>query len=75
MIDCEVVSVSYTQNENKYLTVRQAAEIMGMSIRSLQQLCADRKIRHTRTTGGTLRIRTDWIDEFYQLNIVEPVGR
>jgi excisionase family DNA binding protein len=50
----------------KPLTVKQAAETLGLSVATVYQLCAARKIRHERhgLGRGTIRIPPEAIDEY-----------
>jgi excisionase family DNA binding protein len=53
---------------NKQLSVREAAECLGVSVPLVCVLCARKKIRHERhgLRGGKILIPADAIDEYRQ---------
>lgn len=57
------------------LTVKAAAEKLGLSIATVYQLCAARKIRHERhgLGRGSIRIPEDAIDEYRESVTILPV--
>jgi excisionase family DNA binding protein len=60
----------------KFLTVKQAAEALGVSQAIVYALCAARRIRHQRIGlgRGTIRIPEDAIAEYRESVTVEPVA-
>ncbi len=56
------------------MTVKEAAERLDLSVATIYQLCATRKIRHERhgVGRGTIRISEDAIDEYRQSVTVAP---
>jgi excisionase family DNA binding protein len=59
------------------MTVKEAAEALDLSIATVYQLCALRKIRHERHGAGrgTIRISPEAIDEYRDSVTVAPVQR
>lgn len=59
------------------LTVKQAAERLGLSVSLVYALCAAKKLRHERhgLRRGTIRIPEDAIDEYHRSVTVAPVAR
>lgn len=58
------------------LTVKEAAERLGLSVSLVYALCAAKKIRHERhgLRRGTIRIPEDAIDEYHRDVTVLPVA-
>jgi excisionase family DNA binding protein len=56
------------------LTVKQAAERLGVSAATVYQLCSARRIRHERygVGRGTIKIPEDALDEYRRSVTVEP---
>jgi excisionase family DNA binding protein len=53
---------------SQLLTVKQAAEKLGVSVSLIYGLCAAKKLRHARhgLGRGTIRIPEDAIEEYHQ---------
>lgn len=60
--------------ENDFLSTEEVADILGIDKRTVQRLCADRKIRHRRTTPKKIDIKREWVDEYLKSVTVEPVN-
>lgn len=60
-------------NKDDFLSTEEVAAILGVDKRTVQRLCSDRKIRHRRTTPKKIEIKREWVDEYLQSVIVEPV--
>jgi excisionase family DNA binding protein len=58
----------------KPMTVKEAAEKLGVSVATIYQLCAARKIRHERhgLRRGTIRISEDAIEEYRESVTTSP---
>lgn len=60
--------------ENDFLSTEEVADILGVDKRTVQRLCADRKIKHRRTTPKKIDIKREWVDEYLHSVTVEPVN-
>lgn len=60
----------------KGLTVREAAERLGLSVSLVYALCAAKRIRHERhgIRRGTIRITEEAIEEYHRSVTVTPVA-
>ena len=56
----------------EYLTSKDAAEYLGVSDRTVRELCNTRQIEHERLNGRNLRFRQEWLDEYLQSIRVRP---
>jgi excisionase family DNA binding protein len=59
------------------MTVKEAAEALGLSVATVYQLIADCKIRHERHGAGrgTIRLTIEALDEYRESVTVAPVRR
>ena len=59
---------------NEYMNTVEAAEYLGVSDRTVRKLCADRKIKHQRINGRTIRLKKEWLDEYLSsaIETIEP---
>ena len=60
-------------NEN-YMNSQEAAEYLQLSDRTVRTLCQNRKIRHERLNERNFRFKKQWLDEYLQSIVVEPVN-
>ena len=59
--------------EHEYLNSTEAAALIGVTDKTIRNLCRDRKIKHERLNGRNLRFKKEWIDDYLQSLIVEPI--
>lgn len=59
--------------ESEFLNTEQVAEILGVDKRTVQRLCAERKIRHRRTTPKKIEIKSEWVKEYLDSVTVHPI--
>ena len=56
-----------------YMNSAEAAEYLHLSDRTVRTLCTEKKIRHERLSGRNIRFKKEWLDEYLQSIIVEPI--
>lgn len=56
-----------------YITTREAAEMLGVSDRTVRTLCQSRKIKHERLNGRNIRLRPEWVQAYQESIIIEPI--
>lgn len=59
--------------EKEYMSSAEAAEYLHISDRTVRTLCTERKIRHERLSGRNIRFKQEWLDEYLQSIMVEPI--
>ena len=45
-----------------YLTIKEAAEYLGVGVDTVYEACASRGLKHVKLGHSTIRLRLDWID-------------
>ena len=58
---------------NAYITTKEAAEILNISDKTVRNLCRDRKIKHERLNGRNIRLTREWVEEYRNSIIIEPI--
>ena len=60
--------------DSEYLNTFQAAQYIGVSDRTIRNLCADRKIKHERINNRNIRFKKQWLDDYLKsiVRVVEP---
>lgn len=48
----------------EYLTTKQAAEYLGLSDKTVRNLCAEKKITHRRLSERIIQFKPEWLDEY-----------
>ena len=59
---------------NELYTVTQAAEYLQLSIKTVRRLIADNKLRASKISDRSWRIKKDDIEYYYQANTNQPEG-
>lgn len=59
----------------EYLTSKDAAAYIGVSDRTIRELCTTRQIEHERLNGRNLRFRQEWLDNYLKSIRVTPVQK
>jgi excisionase family DNA binding protein len=60
--------------EKGYMSAKEAAEYMGVHVKTFYSLCQLEGLKHTRVgsrPGAALRTKTAWIDEWMDSRVVE----
>ena len=57
---------------DEYLSPREAAEILGVSDRTVRNLCEQRKLKHRRLSARNIQIKREWLDDYLSSIIIEP---
>lgn len=57
-------------DESPWLSPKQAAEYLGVSVDAIYEACASKGLRHTKLGHSTLRLRRQWIDEWAESRAV-----
>jgi excisionase family DNA binding protein len=55
--------------DDRWLSAKEAAAILGVSTRTLYQFCRTGELRHARITmnrNGVMRFRRSWLDAFME---------
>tara|TARA_R110002073_G_scaffold59094_7_gene149254 strand:- start:3876 stop:4181 length:306 start_codon:yes stop_codon:yes gene_type:complete len=62
--------------KDKLLSMPAAADEIGLSYHTIRSLCVAKKLRHMRMgpTGVAYRFRIEWLHEYLESCIVEPVN-
>lgn len=60
--------------EEKWLSVKEAAELLGVSDRTIRNLCSERKLKHRRLSERNIQFQKAWLEEFADSLIIEPTG-
>ena len=55
-----------------YLTSKEAAAYIGVSDRTIRELCTTRQIEHERLNGRNLRFKQEWLDAYLESIRVRP---
>lgn len=56
----------------EYLSPREAAEILGVTDRTVRNLCEQRKIKHRRLSARNIQIKKEWLEDYMASIIIEP---
>ena len=59
---------------DEYLSPREAAEILGVSDRTVRNLCEQRKLKHRRLSARNIQIKREWLEDYQSSIIIEPVN-
>ena len=57
-----------------YINTMEAAEYLGVSDRTIRELCRTRQIEHERLNGRNIRIKQEWLDDYLAKIRVAPVN-
>ena len=57
-----------------YMNSVEAAEYLGVSDRTIRELCRTRQIEHERLNGRNIRIKQEWLDDYLTKIRVTPVN-
>lgn len=57
-----------------YMNSTDAAEYLGVSDRTIRELCRTRQIEHERLNGRNIRIKKEWLDDYLAKIRVAPVN-
>lgn len=58
----------------EWLNVKEAADFLGVSDRTVRNLCNERKLKHRRLSERNIQFQIDWLEEFANSLIIEPTG-
>lgn len=57
-----------------YINTMEAAEYLGVSDRTVRELCRTRQLEHERLNGRNIRIKKTWLDDYLEKIRVRPVA-
>ena len=57
-----------------WLNVKEAADFLGVSDKTVRNLCNERKLKHRRLSERNIQFLQEWLDEFANSLIIEPIG-
>lgn len=55
-----------------YLTSIEAAQYIGVSDRTIRELCRTRQVEHERLNGRNYRFKQEWLDNYLESVRVRP---
>ena len=58
---------------SEYITTTEAAEMLGVSDKTIRNLCRDRRIKHERLNGRNIRLTREWVEDYRKSIIIEPI--
>lgn len=58
-----------------YMNSTDAAEYLGVSDRTVRELCRTRQLEHERLNGRNIRIKKEWLDDYLNKIRVKPVEK
>ena len=58
-----------------YMNSVEAAGYLGVSDRTIRELCRTRQIEHERLNGRNIRIKQEWLDDYLAKIRVAPVNK
>jgi excisionase family DNA binding protein len=50
--------------QQTFFTPKEIATYLGLSTYTVQQLCREGRLQHTRFKGNKIRIKKEWADQF-----------
>ena len=53
-----------------WLSPKQAAEHLGVSVDTIYEACASKGLRHSKLGHSTIRLKREWIDEWAESRAV-----
>lgn len=56
----------------EYWNTKQAAEYLGVTDRTVRNLCEQRKIKHRRLSARNIQFTKEWLDDYLSSIIIEP---
>lgn len=60
-------------NPSEYITTTEAADLLGVSDKTIRNLCRDRKLKHERLNGRNIRLKPEWLEDYRKSIIIEPI--
>ena len=57
-----------------YMNSTDAAEYLGVSDRTIRELCRTRQLEHERLNGRNLRFKKEWLDNYLESIRVKPIN-
>lgn len=60
--------------EDEYLTTQEAADILGVSRRTVSRMCQNRLIKHLRLTPHRVVIAKSWLAEYVEAQTKQPIN-
>lgn len=56
-----------------YLSSKEAAEYLGVTDRTVRNLCERRELEHERLGGRNLRFKLEWLDNYLESVRMKPI--
>lgn len=63
------------ETNKEFLTTKEVADILGVSDKTVRNLCSARKIKHQRLTERNIRFKREWVDEYLKAITFEPENK
>jgi len=63
------------EDASPWLSPKEAAEHLGVSVDTIYRACAERGLRHTKLGHSTTRFRREWLDEWAETRAVQHADR
>ena len=52
------------ETNSEYLNTRQAADFLGVSDKTVRNLCASRKLTHRRISERNIQFKKEWLEDY-----------
>ena len=56
----------------EFMNTKQASKYLGVSDRTVRNLCEQRKIKHRRLSARNIQFTKEWLDDYISSIIIEP---
>lgn len=57
--------------EQEYLTTKEAAVYLGLSDKTVRNLCAEKRITHRRLSERIIQFKKEWLDEYLNSIVIQ----
>lgn len=61
-----------TPASQEWLSPKEAAAHVGVSVATIYDACARRGLRHVKLGHSTIRLRPEWLEEWMQRQVIAP---
>lgn len=73
--DLPVVTLGSLPRSSAFITIEEAAQVLGVSYRTVRRLIRSGKLKHKRIGHSSVRIAWDWLLEYAATPDARPAGR
>lgn len=61
--------------QEEYMGTKEAADYLGVSDKTVRNLCSSRKIKHRRLSTRNIQFKKEWLDDYLKSIIIEPENK